>query len=96
MRRQYVPSKLEGPMTDLNLAVLRALETLKLNEASVRQLARKAGVPHTTLNRIKAGTENATPSVAAKVAAALEAWAAEYQDAAHGVRRALSGKGRKR
>jgi len=40
----------------------------------MRALAREAGVPHTTLVRVRSGTLEASPAVAARVAATLERW----------------------
>ncbi len=41
---------------------------------SIRALARASGVPHSTLVRIDAGSIEATPALARKVAGALESW----------------------
>jgi hypothetical protein len=54
--------------------------TLALQDAihrapgSMRALAREAGVPHTTLVRVRSGALEASPAVVARVAATLEQW----------------------
>ena len=54
--------------------------SLVLNDAitrtpgSVRALAREAGVPHTSLVRVRSGAIDASPALVARVAAALERW----------------------
>jgi len=55
----------------LSTAVRRALREAP---CSTRALAKEAGVPHSTLVRIAAGTRNATPAVAEALARALRAW----------------------
>ncbi len=49
---------------------------------SLRALAREAGVPHSTLVRIKQRTLNASPETARKLAAALQRWAEACRSAA--------------
>ena len=55
---------------------------------SLRALARKAGVPPSTLSRIVSGEREATLDVAAAVADALERWAGDCGTLAHGIRQA--------
>jgi transcriptional regulator with XRE-family HTH domain len=46
---------------------------------SLNELAATAGVDVALLSRIKNGTRNLTPEVAAKLAKALDEWAVEYR-----------------
>jgi hypothetical protein len=55
----------------LTQAVRQAIEEAP---ASLRALARAAGVPDSTLVRIRKGERRATPAVATAVAASLERW----------------------
>lgn len=54
---------------------------------NVSALAKAAGVSQSLLARIKAGEREATPAVAAKVAAVLERWSAQCGRAAARIRR---------
>ena len=64
--------------------------------ASLRSLARRAGVSHTLLGLIRDGKRAATPEVTVVLAAALERHAQECGAAAARLRRALTSRGRKR
>jgi hypothetical protein len=55
---------------------------------SMKKLADTAGVPHSTLSRIKDGILGATPDVASKVARALERWGDNCHKAAGRIRNA--------
>jgi predicted transcriptional regulator len=57
---------------------------------NVSALAKAAGVSQSLLARIKAGEREATPAVAAKVAAVLERWGVQCARAAVRIRRAQS------
>jgi transcriptional regulator with XRE-family HTH domain len=59
------------PVDALTRALRRALREAP---CSARELAREAGVPHSTLVRVLAGARNATPVVAAAIAQALKTW----------------------
>ncbi len=71
-------------MTTLMEAVKRAIDRAP---CSVASLARVAGVPQSTLARIKAGERNVTPAVARAVARALEQWSEECASLAASIRR---------
>jgi predicted transcriptional regulator len=68
-----------------------ALRTLlrDLPVGNVLQLAKAAGVPHSTLFRIKSGKLNASDEVAVAVAEALDGWARDTSTAARAIRAAL-------
>ena len=76
-------------MTHIKLtdSVRRALEVVP----NVSKLAKAAGVSQSLLARIQAGEREATPAVAAKVAAVLERWSAEYSRPAARIRQATPG-----
>jgi len=80
-------------MADLTDAVRLALDAVPF--ASLRAVAREAGVSHVLLVKIRQGELSATPDVAARLAVVFEGWARASQDAARGVRRALPRRGRK-
>lgn len=61
---------------------------------SVAALARAAGVPQSTLARIKAGERAATPAVARAVASALEDWGARCARGLADIRQAQLRKGK--
>lgn len=65
-----------------NEAVRRALEALPVSR---REVARRADLSHTTLNRIVTGDQRATPSQARAVAAALRELARECEQGAAGI-----------
>jgi transcriptional regulator with XRE-family HTH domain len=67
-------------------AVRRALD---LAPCSDRALALKAGVPPSTISRIRKGERGVTPEVATRIAAAIGEWAADCQEAEAMIRRAL-------
>lgn len=67
-------------------AVRRALEALPVSR---REIARRAEVAHTTLNRIAGGEGGASRDVAEAVADALDGLAGEVADARERVRAAL-------
>lgn len=56
---------------------------------SLRALARETGVSHVLLIKIRDGDVRATEEVAKALAAALDRWGQQCQDAADGLRRAL-------
>ncbi len=65
----------------------RAVQTaIAAAPCSVNRLAQAAEVPQSTLSRIQAGIYEATPSVAAAVAEALEQWSDQCADAAARIR----------
>ena len=68
----------------LTNAVQQALVTVP----NVSALAKEAGVSQSLLARIRAGERQATPAVAAKVAAALMRWGRTYSRAASRIRQA--------
>lgn len=70
-------------MDRLTEAVSRALEGAP---CSLRALARTAGVSHVQLLHIMQGKRRATPEVAAKVSAALDAWSERCATGARGIR----------
>lgn len=69
---------------DLTDAMRKALDVVP----NVSALAKAAGVSQSLLARIQMGERQATPEVAAKVAAVLERWSAQYARAAARVRQA--------
>ncbi len=76
-----------GVMTEkMAEAVRAALEDLPCSE---RALAREAGIPHSTLVRIRSGERGATPAVALALARALARWADRCGDAERTLRQAL-------
>ncbi len=60
--------------TPLTSTARRILGDLKAMGISLRALGRAARVPETTLTRIRRGALGASPSVGARLAAALERW----------------------
>ncbi len=76
----------------LSDAVRDALES---SPASLRALAREAGVPVSTLSRILREEREATEDVALRVMAALKVWGDSCQDASSNIRDALDDGGRK-
>jgi hypothetical protein len=52
---------------------------------STRALAAEAGVPHSTLVRISAGSRNATPAVAAALVKAFRTWAGRCEGLAEAI-----------
>jgi len=74
-------------MTQLEEAVRRALADAP---GSLRALSREAGVPHSTLVRIRQGDRGVTPEVATALADALERWSGSCAAAAGLVRSSLS------
>ena len=71
-------------MARLRKALLEAIDSAPCSD---RALAREAGLAHTTLVRIRAGTLNATPAIVDKVVEALERWGAQCSRAAERLRR---------
>ena len=71
-------------MNRLTDAVQRALATVP----NVSALAKEAGVSQSLLARIRVGERQATPAVAAKIAAALMSWGKTYKRAATRIRQA--------
>jgi hypothetical protein len=69
-------------------AVVRSILKAPL-PGSLRALGRAAGVPHSTLSKIKAGTLNASPEVARALAGALDHWTTQSRTAARRLRAAL-------
>ncbi len=65
------------------------IEALELAPSSIRALAREAGVPHSSLVRIRQGVLRVTPGVARAVAEALEGWGKRCSGSARGIRSAL-------
>jgi transcriptional regulator with XRE-family HTH domain len=57
---------------------------------SLREIARAAGVPHSTLVRIRRGERDATRDVAKALATALGQWAADCRSAEERLRESLS------
>lgn len=74
-------------MNSLRKALLDAIDSAPCSD---RALARQAGVAHTTLVRIQAGTLNATPAIVDKVARALEEWGTACHSAAEQLRQESS------
>ena len=74
-------------MENLQEAVRRALADAP---GSLRALAREAGVPHSTLVRIRQGDRAPTRDVAEALAGALERWSGSCADAADTLRQSLS------
>ena len=64
-------------------------DALRDSPASLRALAREAGVPISTLSRILAGEREATENVARAVADALTKWGASCQGASSRILDAL-------
>ena len=64
-------------------------DALKGSPASLRALAREAGVPVSTLSRIQSGERDATEAVASAVADALTRWGDSCQDASSRIRKTL-------
>lgn len=80
------------PIDAVTTAVRQALRHAP---CSTRALAKEAGVPHSTLVRIVAGSRNATAAVGRKVARALYLWAERCEGLANAVAEAakVHGKG---
>ena len=76
-----------GAMTRLEEAFLKALEQAP---GSLRAIAREAGVPHSTLVRIKRGQRGATVDMARAVADALGRWSSRCSTAEGLLRDALT------
>ena len=74
-------------MEDLQESLLAAIEEAP---ASMRALAREAGIPHSTLVRIRQGRLGVTPAVARAVADALQEWSTVCTEGSDGLKRALS------
>ena len=74
-------------MDRLEEALLKALDQAP---GSLRAIAREAGVPHSTLVRIKRGERGATVDVAGSVAEALRRWADRCSSAEGLLRDSLS------
>lgn len=74
-------------MSELEEAVRKALDDLP---GSLRALARKAGVSHSTLVRILNGERSATPEVVEALADALGRWAKRCSTAEGLLRTSLS------
>jgi transcriptional regulator with XRE-family HTH domain len=64
-------------------------EALELAPCSDRALANLAGVPPSTVSRVRAGERGATREVTTQLADALSRWAAECAEAEIILRRAL-------
>ncbi len=81
----------EGYTKMVHITALRLALTRAMDEApgSIRALAREAGVPHSSLVRIRLGRIGVTRSVASAVADALEHWSARCTDCARELRSAL-------
>ena len=71
--------------TALTKAVQVALQNVP---CSNNALAQAAGVPQSTVSRIRSGDREATPQVAERLADALEHWATDCTRAAARIRRA--------
>lgn len=74
-------------MTSLEEAVRRVLGQVP---GSMRELAREAGIPHSTLVRIRQGHLGASPAVAEALADALGRWADECSSSEDLLRETLS------
>ena len=74
-------------MAQLDESVRRALTDAP---GSLRALSREAGVPHSTLVRIRQGDRGVTPEVAKALADALERWSDSCAAGASLVRSTLS------
>lgn len=85
MRKRRKVSKLEAMRANLAGEVRAALAAAP---CSLRALARAASVSHTVLVQLRRGTFIATPTVAVKLAEALELWGAGCQRAAKRLRTA--------
>ena len=70
-------------------------DALESSPASLRALAREAGVPVSTLSRILREEREATEDVALAVMAALKVWGDSCQDASSNIRDALEDGGSK-
>lgn len=71
-------------MNRLTVAVKQALVAVP----NVSALAKEAGVSQSLLARIQSGERQATPAIAAKVAATLMRWGKTYSRAASRIRQA--------
>ena len=85
MRKRRKASKLEVMRANLADEIRAALVAAP---CSLRALSRAANVSHTVLVQIRRGTFIATPTVAVKLAEALERWGAGCQRAAKRLRAA--------
>lgn len=56
---------------------------------SDQELAREAGVPQSTISRIRTGKRGCTPDVARSLVAALDGWSEDCADARDHLRRTL-------
>ena len=74
---------------DLANAVRAALEQAPCSD---RQLALDAGVPPSTISRIRSGERGATPEVARSLADALALWGGRGREAERALRDALAEK----
>jgi transcriptional regulator with XRE-family HTH domain len=69
---------------------LRVRKAIDAAPCSVRELARDAGVPHSTLVRITSGERLATAAVAGRIAAALAVWGRRCRKLANDLDQALA------
>ena len=74
-------------MTNMN-RLTDAVQQALVAVPNVSALAKEAGVSQSLLARIQAGERQATPGVAAKIAAALMRWGKTYSHAASRIRQA--------
>ncbi len=74
------------PPKRITTQVRRAIDAAP---CSLRELARDAGVPHSTLVRIRSGEREATVDVAQRLARALRAWGTRCLTLADSVERAV-------
>lgn len=85
MTRRKRTSKLEAVRANLAGEIRAALAAAP---CSLRALARAANVSHTVLVQLRRGTFLATPTIAVKLADALEFWGAACEHAAKRLRKA--------
>jgi transcriptional regulator with XRE-family HTH domain len=83
-RRQYIVAM----ATTLTRTVIAAVRAAPCSD---RALAAAAGVPPSTLARLRTGEREATVAVAQAIAGALDRWSADCASAAWRVRRAVGG-----
>lgn len=70
-------------------------EALAKAPGSLREIALRAGVPHTTLSQIMRDKREATPNVAKAIAEALDAIGSDCASSAAGIRRSLTNQPRR-
>ena len=88
MRWHRLLHNIHAMTSELTKAVKAAIDKAP---CSVNKIAEDAGVPQSTLSRIRAGKLGATPDVARRVTKALKRWGDDCYEAAESIRHAREG-----